>query len=69
MNEIIDAAISNNQVYQIIKDPDVHDFLMGAIAGHEEEIDSDNFKELMELFQKAEIEEGIPDEILDEMSL
>jgi hypothetical protein len=60
INDIVSAAISNNQVYWIAGDPDVNSFLNGVIEGHEAEIHSGNLSELYEFLGEAETEDDIP---------
>jgi hypothetical protein len=60
INDIVSAAISNNQVYWIAEDPDVNGFLRWLIDGHEGEIDADNLSELHDFLGEAD--EGV-DEI------
>ncbi len=45
-NEIIKAAISNNQVYAIAGNEDVHEFLNDVIDEHETEIDPDDLAKI-----------------------
>ena len=47
VNDIVRAAVSNNQVSWIIEDEDIHKFLSGVIAGHEKDVDADNYAELL----------------------
>jgi hypothetical protein len=56
LNEIVEAAISNRQVSWIISDPDIYAFLKGVTAGHNNEIEESNWKELQKLLKKAEME-------------
>jgi len=56
LNEIVEAAISNNQIYWIIKDPDVYEFFTSIIQGHEDQIDKDNLNMLMQELQNEDPE-------------
>lgn len=56
LNEIVEAAISNNQIYWIIKDPDVYEFFSSIIQGHEDQIDKDNLNMLMQELQNEYLE-------------
>jgi predicted nucleic acid-binding protein len=56
LNEIVEAAISNNQIYWIIKDPDVYEFFTSIIRGHENQIDEDNLNMLMQELQNEDPE-------------
>ena len=60
LNDIVAAAISNNQVYRIINDPDVMGFLSTVIAGHEAQIDHDNLAQLQARLAPMETHEEIP---------
>lgn len=46
INAIIDATNSNNQVYWIIDDPDVKEFLQKVIKGKESQLKADGLNEL-----------------------
>ncbi len=56
-NDIVRAAVSNNQVSWIIDDDDVHQFLTAVTTGHEDEIEDALLSELQELFAKWKVEE------------
>lgn len=63
VNAIVQAAISNNQVYWIIEDSDVYDFLLNVIKGKESQIDSENLAELHRLLKitaPIEVEDDLP---------
>jgi hypothetical protein len=49
LNEIVSAALSNNQVYWIAGDDDVHAFLSTAIRGREDQIESGSLQRLKDL--------------------
>lgn len=51
-NKIVKAAVSNDQVYRIIKDGDVKEFLMKTIRGHEDQIEAEILAELQELLER-----------------
>lgn len=57
VNDIVEAAITNNQVYWIVEDQDVEEFLTSVIDGRENQIDPDNLKELKHLLGETEDEE------------
>lgn len=57
LNQIITACLSNNQVYWIIKDEDVNQFICHLIEGKEENIDNTNLKLLQDLLSEI-TEEG-----------
>jgi hypothetical protein len=44
LNAIVEAAISNSQVYWIAKDADVKGFMQSVVAGREKYIDPEKFK-------------------------
>ena len=46
-NAIVGAAISNDQVYWIITDEDVKDFLMRVVSAHIDDIEPSNLDELL----------------------
>ncbi len=50
LNSIILASISNNQIYWILTDVDVKEFLINVIRGKERRIELSNIKRLKELF-------------------
>lgn len=54
VNAIVQAAISNNQIYWIIGDWDVQEFLTAVIKGREEHIESESFTELQRLLGEQE---------------
>lgn len=60
LNAIVEAVISNNQIYWIINDPDIREFIEELIHDRENEIDSDNFRMLKELLEP--VSEDIPDQ-------
>jgi hypothetical protein len=63
INEIIEAVISNNQIYWIIKDSDVNRFVNSVVSGHEDQIDEDNLAELRERLEEEDvISIDIPDD-------
>ena len=53
-DEIVSIALDNDQVYLIPQDPDVGAFLSDLIAGHEDEIDTDNLQMLREKLSVGE---------------
>lgn len=63
INEIVGAAISNNQVYWIIGDRDVKEFLLSIIKGKEDQIEPANLEKLFELLGSDDSESN--DDILD----
>ena len=48
INAIVEAAISNNQIYWIIEDRDIKEFLLDIIDGREDQIDPENLKTLLQ---------------------
>lgn len=52
LNEIVDAAISNDQVSRVMGDPDVHAFLKSVTEGHVRDIKPDSWKQLQRLMTK-----------------
>jgi hypothetical protein len=64
LNEIVEAAISKNQVSWIIDDPDVESFLKTLTSGRARDIKPENHKELQRLMTKtAKVNEQDDDEI------
>jgi len=55
-NDIIDAAVSNNQVRWIVGDEDVYSFLKSVIKDKEHRLDNELLTELNELFDEAELQ-------------
>lgn len=49
LNEIVSAVLSNNQVYWIASDTDVHTFLSTVLRGRENQIDPENLQKLGDL--------------------
>jgi hypothetical protein len=60
INEIVLAAISNTQVYWIIGDSDIKDFLESIIKDREHQIEPDNLAELKSYLEFTEEEDEIP---------
>jgi len=65
LNAIVDAAISNSQIYWIAQDADVKAFMQGLLVGRESSIDSEKLKKFKACYltpdQTAEIEkEDLP---------
>ena len=50
INEIIEASISNNQIYMIRDDEDVCGYLTSLIQGKENIVDPETLKKFKELF-------------------
>lgn len=46
VNQIVAAAVTNNQVYHIAGDSDVKKFLTGVVSGREQQVDPDNLRSL-----------------------
>lgn len=62
LNDIISAAISNDQVSSIIGDADVKEFITQAIAGNESMIEPDNLTSLVQSIKPdidSEVEQDI----------
>jgi len=53
INAIVEATISNNQVYWIIGDSDIKGFLLNVIKGKEDQIDPENLDLLMQLLNSC----------------
>ena len=53
LNEIVTAAVTNNQVAWIADDKDVNEFLTGLITGQEDKIDPGSLEALQPLLAKA----------------
>jgi hypothetical protein len=49
LNEIVSAALANNQVHWILGDEDVHSFLSDVIAGRDDHIEPAKLRELRDL--------------------
>ena len=62
-NDIVNGAISNNQVHWIVEDPDVNQFLRSVIEGHEDEIEYEALNALQGLLEKAEGEPYFPEDV------
>jgi len=63
VNAIIAATVSNNQVYWIITDVDVNDFLMKVIAGKESKLNPANLNEMFGIMSSnspSEPEDDVP---------
>lgn len=54
VNEIVAAAVTNNQIYWIVHDPDVHQFLTAVVNGREDQIDPDNLRRLQYVLEELE---------------
>ncbi len=61
LNDIVRAAVSNDQVWRIIKDEDVHKFLSSVIPGHEADIEAANLASLQGMLTKDQPNEGKTD--------
>lgn len=57
-NDIVRAAVSNNQISWIIDDEDVQQFLATVITGHEAEIEEALLSEAQALLAKSQAEAG-----------
>jgi hypothetical protein len=53
VDKIVAAIVSNNQVYWIVEDEDVNQFVLRVIEGHEAAIDDANLARLQELLQEV----------------
>jgi len=60
INEIIAAAISNNQIYWIARYPDVHNFLASVVKGREDQIDPDSLWRIKYVLEELEPYGEIP---------
>lgn len=56
INDIVSAAVSNNQVNWIVGDPDVETFLQSVVHGREDRIDPDTLSVLRDLLLEAALE-------------
>jgi len=64
LNEIVEAAISNNQISSIIDDADVEAFLKSVTSGRSRDVKPENWKELQRLMTKpAKVDEVDDSEI------
>lgn len=63
VNAIIEAATANNQVYWIITDTDVNNFLMKVVKGREDKINPESLDELMNIIAEAYEQEEPEDEV------
>ncbi len=59
LNEIVEAVITNSQIYWIIEDADVDVFVREVIKGKEEHIKAINLEKLNDLLSKEVVEEEI----------
>ena len=55
LNEIVNAAISNRQIYCISDDEDVKEFLSNIISGQEDKIDPESLKTLQTLLETGKL--------------
>lgn len=62
LNEIVTAAVSNNQVYLIINDSDVSSFLTRAVEGREHQLNPDYLKQLHNMLEAKVEEDEVPSE-------
>jgi len=62
LNEIVEAAISNNQISNIIDDADVEAFLKSVTSGRASDIKPENWKELHRLMTKRAEPEAVDDD-------
>jgi len=56
-NAIVSATIANNQIYWIINDPDVKDFITGIISGKDKQISQAALNELKEYLKSKDSED------------
>lgn len=61
LNEIVTAAVYNSQIYWIIRDSDIKNFLNNVISGRDEQIEKGNLKRLKDLLGIEEEEIDIDD--------
>lgn len=54
VNDIVTAAISNDQIYWIATDEDVHAFLTSVVKGREEHIDPEDLARIEHFLTKLE---------------
>jgi len=62
LNAIVDAAISNDQVYRIAEDADVSLFMQSVVKGREKHIDPEKFKTFTEYYLKPPEQVATPNE-------
>jgi len=67
LNEIIDAAISNNQVSLIIGDSDVYEFLKNITDGRDDDVEPENWKEFQTLIAEEAAKEAAKEADDDEI--
>jgi hypothetical protein len=60
VNEIVATAVTNNQVYWVARDPDVHQFLTAVVKDREDQIDHDNLRRLRYVLEELEPYGEIP---------
>jgi len=54
-NRIVNAVISNNQIYWIIDDADIKDFVTSVVVGHKLEIEDESLEKIYQLLPDLEI--------------
>lgn len=59
-NEILEAAITNNQIYWIANELDIRAFLQSILDGREEQLDADNIRRLRYVFEEMKPYGRIP---------
>jgi predicted nucleic acid-binding protein len=59
-NEIVSATVTNNQVYWIIEDMDVKEFITNVISGREDRIDQDNLQRIRKILPKENSGADLP---------
>jgi len=60
VNEIVAAAVSNEQIYWIARDEDVHQFLASVVHGREDQIDHNNLARIQYVLEAIEPYGEIP---------
>lgn len=54
LNDIVTATLTNSQVYLIIEDSDVKDFILRVVTGREDKIARENLERLQKLLERRE---------------
>lgn len=63
LNHLVESAIYNNQIFWIIKDPDVNQFINNIIAEREDDVRGENLKRLYDRMEIGEDNENYYDDM------
>jgi len=63
LNDIVIAAISNDQIYWIAIDPEIHSFLESILKGREDEIDPEFLPKILYVINKIKAYGEIPEDL------